>query len=132
MAAKVSFGAYTLMSDGEGNFSFMPGVFPRRGRDFVQLGRSESLLMRELSTPGCVHTVELRYYGADVDAVRNVLENAYNSGIGTLRIRGHNNIPNCAMIAPPVFGPGTYSRHLGSSVGGKAVVVSVSFQQVAA
>lgn len=131
MAVKVSFAGVSLMSDGEGNFTPIPAVFPRRGREFVPMGRSESMLMRELASPGCVHTIELRYYGTNINAVRAIMAQAYNRGIGTLFIRDIGSISNCALVGPPAFGPIRFSKHVGSSASGRGVSVTVSFHQLA-
>lgn len=131
MAYKVQFGGYDLMLDGEGNFGFTPGVFTDKSRDFVPLARSSSLLMRELSTEGAQHGVELRFYAADVETVATRLKNAWDHGIGTLKIRGRDDVANCAMAAPPQISQVSASRKVEGGSLGMRFVVSVVFVQVA-
>lgn len=127
---KVSFAGIMLMDDAEGNYSFDRGVFPRRGRDFVSLARAESRMMRELSTPGCQHMVELRYYGVDANMIRNRLRMAYEHGVGTLYVGDNTPINFCALAsAPQLSGRGSSSRASGG-VRHPGITVSLVFEQL--
>ena len=130
--AKITFNGYTLLDDDEGNFSFTPAVFADRAREFVPLARSRELILKDLSTRGAIHELQLRFYAiADEGDIRARLRNAFHSGEGTLACDGYDSVPNCAMVDPPRLSEGRYSDLLEGGRPGLKFQCVIAFMQMA-
>jgi len=121
----------TLMYDNEGNFSFAAATFSDRAKDFIQMGRGTGLITRELATEGAIHRLTLRYKAiVDEGAIRQRLRNAFESGEGTLEVRGYEPINNCEMMTPPPCGDGSTADSLDGSRKGLGFTVTIDFMQL--